>query len=447
MSSVGSTPQSGARVTVPEPAEAFDLGTSEDTLQRLTRWAGELGEFFRVYSPRRASYTYFVNDPDLVKRILLTNHKNYVKGVGTDQISILLGHGIMTSSGAYWHRQRRMLQPAFHRRVIDRFSDVINEVNESHARRWAERAGQGAPIDVAEAASEITLDINLRAIFGRDLEWIRERTGANPFDIVHTEGNRDLRFAYKIRSLGALIGELIARRRADRDGSHVDFLDMAIGARDKDTGVAMTDKELIDEVITLVVAGHETTASALAWTWYHLAGRPEVQDAVARSMQTWPAGGLRGLDALETWTVGQQVVKESLRLCPPGWMMTRRTLAPDVLGGVALAAGTDVFVSPYFMHRNPRHWKNPDAFDPGRFNAEADAERHRFAYIPFGVGPRHCIGEGLAMQELLTHLAVMSSRFRLRPAYSGIPEIEAKINYRLRSALPMIAEPRMQTRV
>ncbi|HMK87070.1 MAG TPA: cytochrome P450 [Steroidobacteraceae bacterium] len=434
--------QAGAGRSVPEPGEAFDLGASEDTLRRMTEWVAELGDFFRVYSPRRASYTYFVNDPDLVKRILLTNHKNYVKGVGTDQISILLGHGIMTSSGEYWHRQRRMLQPAFHRRIIDRFSDLIRQVNEIHAARWAEHAARGEPIEVTEAASEITLEINLRAIFGSDLEWIRERTGGNPFEIVHTEGNRDLKFAYRIRSLGGLIAELIARRRAQADHDRFDFLDMALNARDKQTGEAMTDKQLVDEVITLVVAGHETTASALAWTWFHLGARPEVQDALAHSMRDWPGVGLRGVDAAESWTVGQQVVKESLRLCPPGWMMTRRTLAADVLGGIALPPRTDVFVSPYFMHRHPEHWSNPEAFDPGRFNPEADAQRHRFAYIPFGVGPRHCIGEGLAMQELLTHLAVMSSRFRLQPADSRPPQIEARINYRLRSALPMIAVPR-----
>lgn len=437
-----SSTQAVAARSVPEPRESFDLDASEETLRRMNEWVAELGEFFRVYSPRRSSYTYFVNDPDLVKRVLLTNHKNYVKGVGTDQISILLGHGIMTSSGAYWHRQRRMLQPAFHRRIIDRFSDVIAEVNEMHAARWAQRAAQGEPIDVTEAASEITLDINLRAIFGSDLEWIRERTGGNPFEIVHTEGNRDLKFAYRIRSLGGLILEIIARRRAHSDRHSFDFLDMALNARDKDTGEAMTDKQLVDEVITLVVAGHETTASALAWMWFHLGTRPDVQEALALSLHDGPAGGLRGLDALEGWTAGQQVVKESLRLCPPGWMMTRRTLSADVLGGVALPADTDVFVSPYFMHRHPTHWSNPEAFDPSRFNPEADARRHRFAYIPFGVGPRHCIGEGLAMQELLTHLAVMSSRFRLQPANWGKPEIEARINYRLRSALPVIAVPR-----
>lgn len=429
-------------VRVPEPGESFDLGASEESLERLRDWTREFGDFFRVYSPRRRSHSYFVGEPEAVKRVLLTNHRNYVKGVGTDQISILLGRGIMTSSGDFWQRQRRMLQPAFHRRVVDRFSVAIAAANERMARRWADCERRGEPVDVNESASELTLEVNLGAIFGSDLELIQERFGANPFGIVHTEGDRDLRFAYRIRSLAGLVRELIERRRANPEESHFDFFGMALAARDKDTGESMTDKQLVDEVITLVVAGHETTSSALAWTWHQLGRHPEWQEAAATSARTLPADRACGIEELEAWREGQQIIKESLRLCPPAWMMTRRALAADRLCGTAVPAGSDVFVSPYFIHRHPAHWLDPERFDPGRFTPAAEEARHRFAYLPFGVGPRHCIGEALAMHEMATHLATMTRRFRLTPASTQTPQIEARINYRLRSALPMRIESR-----
>jgi cytochrome P450 len=437
------SPPSAVPEGVPGPAEPFDLEGSEETLERLRRYVAEYGDFFRVFSPRRQSYTYVVNEPEAIKRILLTNHRNYVKGVGTDQITILLGRGIMTSEGDYWHRQRRMLQPAFHRRVLDKFGPAIATTNQAYAQRWAQLARHGEPVNITEAASELTLDINLLAIFGTDLPMIKQRFGGNPFEIVHTEGNRDLKFAFRIRSLAPIIRELIARRRANPQEEHFDFFGMALGARDKETGEVMSDKQLVDEVITLVVAGHETTASALTWTWYQLGAHPQVQEQVAASARSLPTDHVLSIDETEAWGEGQRAIKESLRLCPPGWLMSRRTLAPDVLHGTALPAGTDVFLSPYFIHRHRRYWgEDPERFDPARFEESVHAARHRFAYIPFGVGPRHCIGEALAMYEIATHLATMAPRFRMTPIGDEAPLVEARINYRLRSDLRMRVEER-----
>ncbi|MGD0505149.1 MAG: cytochrome P450 [Steroidobacteraceae bacterium] len=427
---------------VPGPGEPFDLGDTGESLEQLRAYIRDYGDFFRVFSPRRGSFTYVVNHPEAIKRVLLTNHRNYTKGVGTDQIAILLGRGIMTSEGALWQRQRRMLQPAFHRRIIDLFGSLLAGVTAQYAERWRELARSGEPVNITEAASELTLDINLRAIFGTDLAVIRERFGANPFSIVHTDSNRDLKFAYRIRSLAGIVRELIARRRSHPEEEHFDFFGMALGARDKETGETMTEKQLIDEVLTLVVAGHETTATALTWVWYLLGKHPGIQEELAASARELPPDTVLGIDEIEAWTCGQQVVKESLRLCPPGWLMTRRAIEPDVLRGYAIPAGTDVFISPFFIHRHPAHWADPERFDPHRFNEAANAARNRFAYIPFGVGPRHCIGESLAMYELATHLAVMSRHFRLTPLSDQEPHVEARINYRLRSDLKMNVELR-----
>ena len=425
----------------PGPAEGFDLGGSDESLARLRRYFGEFGDIYRVFAPARGVYNYVINHPDDIKRVLLSNHRNYTKGEGMDRVKILLGNGIMTSEGDFWRRQRRMMQPSFHRRVIDQFSALIREVNDKFAARWADKAVRGEPVNLSDDTSELTLEIVLRSIFGSDLARLESQLGANPFEVVAKEQNRDLKFAFRFRSLTKLVAELIDRRRREPE-EHFDFLSMLMATRDRDTEEAMSDKEMIDEVLTLIVAGHETTAAALTWTWYLISQHPDT--ATRLQAEADGAGSERtlGLDAAESLQFTHQVLQEALRLYPPGWLITRRTLEADELGGYPIAPRTDVFISPYMLHRHPAFWSEPEEFKPERF-AGADAEaRHRFAYIPFAVGPRHCIGENLAMFEMLVHVQAMSRRFRLTRANDEPIELEAQINLRPRSNLMMIVEPR-----
>jgi cytochrome P450 len=353
-----------------------------------------------------------------------------------DRVKILLGNGIMTSEGDLWRRQRRMMQPSFHRRVIDQFSALINEVNGKFAARWAEKAARAEAINLSDDASELTLEIVLRSIFGSDLARLEKQLGANPFEVVAKEQNRDLKFAFRFRSLTKLVAELIERRRRVPE-EHFDFLGMLMATRDRETDEAMSDKQLIDEVLTLIVAGHETTAAALTWTWYLISQHPDTADQLQQEADRTSADQTLGLDAAESLKFTHQVVQEALRLYPPGWLITRRTLEADELGGYPIAPRTDVFISPYMLHRHPAFWSEPEEFRPERF-AGADAEeRHRFAYIPFAVGPRHCIGENMAMFEMLVHVNAMSRRFRLSRAGSEPIELEAQINLRPRSNLMM----------
>jgi cytochrome P450 len=424
----------------PGPAEGFDLGGSDESLARLRHYFAEFGDIYRVFAPARGVYNYVVNHPDDIKRVLLSNHRNYTKGEGMDRVKILLGNGIMTSEGDFWRRQRRMMQPSFHRRVIDQFSALLREVNDKFAARWAEKAARAEPVNLSDDTSELTLEIVLRSIFGSDLARLEKQLGANPFEVVAKEQNRDLKFAFRFRSLTKLVAELIDRRRREPE-EHFDFLSMLMATRDRETDEAMSDKELIDEVLTLIVAGHETTAAALTWTWYLISQHP---DAAARLQAEADAGSDRmlGLDAAESLQFTHQVLQEALRLYPPGWLITRRTLEADELGGYPIAARTDVFISPYMLHRHPAFWSEPEEFRPERF-AGADAEeRHRFAYIPFAVGPRHCIGENMAMFEMLVHVHAMSRRFHLTRASAEPIELEAQINLRPRSNLMMRVETR-----
>jgi cytochrome P450 len=425
----------------PGPAEGFDLGGSDESLIRLGRYFAEFGDIYRVFAPSRGVYNYVINHPDDIKRVLLSNHRNYTKGEGMDRVKILLGNGIMTSEGDFWRRQRRMMQPSFHRRVIDQFSTLIREVNDKFAARWAEKAARAEAINVSDDTSELTLDIVLRSIFGNDLERLEKQLGANPFEVVAKEQNRDLKFAFRFRSLTKLVAELINRRRRTPE-EHFDFLSMLMATRDRETDEPMSDKELIDEVLTLIVAGHETTAAALTWTWYLIGQHPDAQAQLHEEAGRVPADRTLGLDAAESLAFTHQVLQEALRLYPPGWLITRRTLEADELGGYPIAPRTDVFISPYVLHRHPVFWSEPEEFKPERF-AGADAEeRHRFSYIPFAVGPRHCIGENIAMFEMLVHVHAMSRRFRLTRTSNEPIELEAQINLRPRSSLMMTVDAR-----
>jgi cytochrome P450 len=425
----------------PGPSEGFDLGGSEESLDRLSDYFARFGDVYRVFAPARGVYNYVINHPDDVKRVMLTNHRNYTKGEGIDRVKILLGNGIMTSEGGFWRRQRRMMQPSFHRRVIDQFGKLIHEVNQKYEARWAAAAASGEPVNVSEDTSELTLEIVLRSIFGTDLDKLERQMGQNPFEVVAKQSNRDLKFAFQFRSLAKLVLELI-KTRHESDEEHFDFLSMLMLTTDRETGQPMGDRELIDEVLTLIVAGHETTAAALTWTWYLVTQHPEVAEALEAESDKHAADGVLSLDAAESLSYTHQVLQESLRMYPPGWLLTRRSVEADELGGYAIAPRTDVFLSPYLLHRHPEFWSDPEAFQPERFAGADAAERHKFAYIPFAVGPRHCIGENIAMFEMLVHMHAMTRRFRLKRATDEPIVFEAQINLRPRSNLMMTVENR-----
>jgi cytochrome P450 len=334
-----------------------------------------------------------------------------------------------------------MMQPSFHRRVIDQFSNLIREVNDKFAARWADKAARAEAVNISDDTSELTLEIVLRSIFGSDLGRLEKQLGANPFQVVAKEQNRDLKFAFRFRSLTKLVQELINRRRREPE-EHFDFLAMLMASRDRENDEAMSDKELIDEVLTLIVAGHETTAAALTWTWYLISQHADTQARLQAEADQFSGDETLGLAAAESLAFTHQVLQEALRLYPPGWLITRRSLEADELGGYAIAPRTDVFISPYMLHRHPAFWSDPEEFKPERFAGIDAAERHKFSYIPFAVGPRHCIGENIAMFEMLVHVHAMSRRFRLTRVGSEPIELEAQINLRPRSNLMMTVQTR-----
>jgi enediyne biosynthesis protein E7 len=435
--SVAASPKSPA----PEAAEPFDVGATDDSLERMIGLFGRLGDTYRVYVPTRRSYTYVIHHPDDVKRVLVSNHRNYTKGAGIDRVKLLLGKGIMTSEGELWKSQRYMMQPCFHRRVITGFAQLIAEANDRFIARWEALAARGEPVNVTEEMSELTLEIVLRSILGSDHDRLTHEHGANPFELVAKDQARNPQFVYKFRSLTKILQQLIARRRSE-SAEHFDYLAMLMSVRDKDSGEPMSERQLIDELMTLVVAGHETTASALNSTWYLLSQHPDALARLHAEVDAAPEYGAPSLAQMDALPYTQQVVSEALRLYPPGWVLSRRTLEADVLGGYPIPARTDLLLPLYLLHRHPRFWKDPENFSPERFAPEHEAQRPRFAYMPFAAGPRHCIGETFALYEMLMHLYKVARRYRLTYVAKAPLELEALINLRTRHPLHMRLEAR-----
>lgn len=416
----------------PGPDTPLDFQTADDRLGLLADLFRQYGDIVRFRPPSARADTYLINDPAWVRQVLVTNHRNYTKGLGIDRVKILLGNGIMVSEGEQWKRQRRMIQPAFQRRVIEGFCDLFHDQARVLAAHWERQAAAGETLDITQATSDTTLQVILRAVFGADLETL----GQDAFRLVTEVTERDLQFALKFRALRKLVGELVEHRRS-LGVERFDYTSMLMAARDKETGEPMPENQLIDELMTLVVAGHETTAASLSWVWYLLGEHPEAAERMVDELASAGFEGTPSLEQLFSLKYTEQVIKEAMRLYPPGWLYTRRAVADDHFGACFVPAGTDIFICAYLLHRHPGHWDEPDAFRPERFEGEAEAQRERFVYIPFSAGPRHCVGETFAMAEMLMHLWVLAPRFRLTPAQAVPVELEPGVNLRARHPLMM----------
>lgn len=424
----------------PGPQERFDLDANDDSLLLLQELMRQHGDTFVVPSLTRAGHGLVINDPDDIRRVLLTNRANYVKGAGLDRVRMLLGNGLIVSDGELWARQRRMMQPAFLGNANRAVMPLVQNLNVGLVERWAAVADTDQTIDVTEELSAVALDVVLRALFSQDFDRLIQAEGASPFDLLTQESRRDLQFAARFRALTRHVRAIIESRRQE-NRVESDWLSMLMEARDKDSGEPMPDRALLDEVMTLIVAGHETTASTLNWTWYLLSQHPHAEAALQAAVAEAEAGAAapdtNEAGAPEAAGYVEQVLQEALRLYPPVWLFSRRALQDDTLGGHHVPAGTDIFISPYLLHRSAPHWDRPEEFLPERFSAEAAAGRHRFAFLPFSAGPRFCIGAGFAMAEMALHLTLVARRFRLQYVGPVPAEAEFQINLRTRHPLRM----------
>lgn len=421
----------------PGPDQPVSLGIDAETLSTLTGLQRAYGDLVSMVRPN-GRLAYFVNDPDEVRRILVRRHGRYRKGPGFERVKMLLGNGLIVSDGDVWRRSRTMIQPAFSRQNVHLLLKVMVECSDRRAVRWAAAARDGETLNITAETCDFALELILISIFGDDYERCIVTDGENPFAFLSRDSTRDLSVVMKVRRLRQLLMQIIGDRKAGRGSRGFDFLSMYLEATDKE-GRSFTDAELLDELMTLIVAGFETSANTLNWVWYLVAKHPEVEARlIDEAERILPNVSALSAESLGEMQYTQQVLEETLRLYPPVWLFTRRSHDADELEHFDVPPDTDIYLSPYILHRTERYWPEPDRFDPERF-AIGDKPKKEHPFFPFSLGPRRCLGEYFSFLEMKVHLGFLLPRFRMQLVDDGEPDLELGIN--LRSAEDIYVRP------
>jgi cytochrome P450 len=421
----------------PGPTGQVHLGIDPETLATLLKVRDEYGDIVSM-TRRNGRLAYFINDPAEVRRILVRRHGRYVKGPGFERVKMLLGNGLIVSDGDLWRRSRTMIQPAFSRQNVHRLLKVMVRCCDNRAVRWAAAAEKGESVNITAETSDFALELILISIFGDDYESKLLSQGENPFAFLASDSTRDLSVVMKARNLRRLLLDIIESRRNSGNAATYDFLSMYMDATDKQ-GVGFTDDELLDELITLIVAGFETSANTLNWVWYLLAGHADVEEQIIEeSHRLIPDVSAVNAESLAEMKYTQQVLEETLRLYPPVWLFTRRSRADDRLDDFDVPDDTDIYLSPFILHRTAEYWPDPDRFDPTRFE-EGNVAKNERPYFPFSLGPRRCLGEYFSFLEMKVHLGLLLPRFRMMRLDDADPGLELAVN--LRSASDISLQP------
>jgi cytochrome P450 len=375
-----------------------------------------------------------ISHPDAIERVLVTDHRNFIKGPALQRSKLLFGNGLLTSEGDFWRRQRKLIQPAFHRERIAAYALTMVELTERHIAGW--RHGQTS-FDIHAEMMRLTMQIAVRTLFGTEATQM-DRV-AHALELAQANFGRWIPYVIMlppwcptpstpalnraVRDLDAVVYKMIADRRASGE-DRGDLLSLLLRLQDEEDGAFMTDRQLRDEVLTLFLAGHDTTALALTWTWYLLAQHPEVEAKLHAELDTVLAGRPPTLADRPCLKFTEQVMLESMRLYPPAWIVGRQALSDYEIDGYRIPAGTAVVASQYAVHRDPRWFPAPETFDPDRWADDFAKTLPRYAYFPFGGGPRICIGNTFAQMEGLLLLATIAQhyRFRLVPTHRVVPQ-------------------------
>jgi cytochrome P450 len=407
----------------PGPKPHFLIGNmplaSRNPLAVFSRWAGEFGDIF--YYRAGWIHVYFLNHPNLIEFVLVRHHQNFRKDRVIQNSRWFFGNGLLTSEGEHWKRQRRLSQPAFHRDRIALYAGLMTNYAEQMLSLWQD----GTVIDAHQEMMRLTLRIVVRALFDVEAEeteeisrslnvMMRNSTGARlllpPF-FRQLPVPRMFEFRHAVGKLNDTVYRIIdLRRRNERDSG--DLLSVLMEARDED-GSHMDDEQLRDEVMTFLLAGHETTALALSWAWHLLSQDPQVEHKLHQELDRVLGGRIPTVSDLSSLTYSEGIIKESMRLYPPAWSVARTVIKDFELGGYRIPAGANVVMSQWIMHRDPRFFSDPENFDPDRWSNESLQKLPKFAYFPFGGGPRQCIGASFAMMEAVLLLATIAGRFQL----------------------------------
>ena len=440
------------------PTERLGRAPSPRRFHQMRRFVAEphilLHEMFQEHGDfmcwRGFADIYLVNHPDFIRPVLSQDYRRFSKRVIDYRVlARVMGNGLVTNDGPHWVRQRRLMQPLFSNRHVNGFDQRINGLTSSLIRQWEARPGDDV-IWIDREMSRLTFQIVGATLFGSDLEShagevadILEVVNLNAHEVralmtlfswIPTPYN--LKWRHAVRRLDRIVYGMIEARRRRGVGDD-DILDRLIHALDEETGEGMDETQMRDEVVTLMLARHETSANALAWTLYLLATHPEVEARLTEGLTTALNGAPAAADDLLRLPYLKQVVQESMRIYPPVWGYARRSEEREEFNGYVLPAKAYVGVVPYALHRNPEFWPDPERFDPDRFQPNRAEGRHPYSYLPFAAGPRTCIGAGMAMLEVQLVLAQVLQRFKI-DAVPGHPiETMAKITLKPRYGIPV----------
>ncbi|MFO7664704.1 MAG: cytochrome P450 [Chloroflexota bacterium] len=404
----------------------------------LTRTYGDIVQYRSSVEP-----AYLINHPDYIQHVLLSNGHNYNKNTFLNKylIEAVAGQGLLTSENPLWRKQRHLIQPAFHRRSLPKFAGLMRESVLRTLNRLDEFFVGGQTVDIANEMMRLTLDIVTQALFGYDINDKATIVGESMDTMVSIGKPRHRKVREAIDMLDQIVFTIIDDRRQNPDPEKDDLLAMLINARYED-GTGMSDRQIRDEVMALMVAGHETTANTLSWTWYLLAQHVAVVETLESEYDAVLGGRIPNVDDLPRLTYTDQVIHEGMRLYPSAWSISRRALGDDVIGGYHIPANSIVAMSPYTMHRHPDFWTEPEKFDPERFTPEKVAVRPRFAYFPFGGGARQCIGNHFALMESMIIIPAIVQRYRLHLVPDHPVEEHALVTLRPRSGILVTLEKR-----
>lgn len=422
------------------------IGYATDPLGYLTRCSREYGDVVRLRFP--GTLAYLITHPDHIEQILVKNNRNFIKDKYTREELSVLGSGLLISEGDFWRRQRRLAQPAFHRRRIEAYGETMVSFTERMLEGWRD----GEVRDVHREMMRLTLEIVAKTLLDADIAGEAEDVGEAMGEIMDyfsdqgsgsflrllperfpTPGN--VRYRRAVRRLDGIIYSIIEERR--RSGADTgDLLSMLLHAEDEH-GNRMDPQQLRDEVMTVVLAGHETTAIALSWTFYLLGENPEAETKLLAELEEVLDGRTPTVGDLPRLRYADAVIKESMRLYPPAWAIGREALGECEIGGYRVPTKTQMFISQYVTHRDSRFFDDPEIFDPSRWLDGRTQSLPHYAYFPFGGGPRLCIGSNFARMEAVLLLAAIAREFRLEPVPGEIPVPQPSITLRPRGGIRM----------
>ncbi|MEL6672535.1 MAG: cytochrome P450 [Bacteroidota bacterium] len=421
-------------------------------LTTFSSYQQRFGEVFRVDVGSR--HVYITTSADYAQHILVRNQKNYIKDRPTRLLKVAIGNGLLTSDGAYWLRQRRLIQPAFHKAQIEHLSQIIIDETAAQVDKWNPQQG---PMDFHEAMVKLTLNVVTRSLFSSAIsEASIERVDfcfnellklmvariREPHKIAWYKLTGRMKYYDRMsEEMDEVLFDLIDRRKEDGVGEG-DLLDMLYSAKDEETGESLTRQQLRDESIILFLAGHETTANGLTWTTLHLLEHPHILQKVREEIQTVLGDTPVQFQHLKQLSYLRRVILESMRLSPPAWVIGRQALKADQVGELSLQPTENMTIFIYGLHRNPAYWDSPEEFRPERFLPENIKARHSYAYLPFGGGPRLCIGNQFAMVEMQIALTTMLQRYDFARTSDEVIDFDPSITLRPKTKVWMKLIPR-----